>query len=43
MTIKTINGKEYSEEYLEKAIEFYNALLTGKIEKQLKEELKSEF
>ena len=33
-----IDGVEYSDEYCRKAIKFYNALLTGEIAKQLKEE-----
>ena len=37
-----IGGKQYSEEYLKKAIVFYEALLTGKIEEQLKEALSDE-
>lgn len=37
-----IKNKEYSEEYVEKAIIFYEALLTGEIKKQLKEGLKDE-
>ena len=37
-----INDKEYSKEYIEKAIIFYNALLTGEIAQQLKEELKND-
>ncbi len=35
-----LNGKEYSEEYLLKAVIFFKALQDGSIESQIKEGLK---
>lgn len=39
MTDIEIKGKSYSEEYLEKAITFYNALNDGSIFSEIKEEI----
>lgn len=34
-----INGNEYSEDYIEKAVTFYNALHDGSILSEIREEL----